>query len=112
MNHETKSLILLFKNMHLGWGYHNVETHGKPFISELGDVLWYVDGHWHKFADRSKPLPSLFSDFQGYNVPESHKKKKVALTVQFCFSMLEELTIYYSNHGSEVLLGLRLRKQW
>ena len=70
------ALIALFKERRLGWGYHNVDSHGKPFISYLGDVLWYLDGHWHKFAGRSKPLPPLFESFQGFNLPETHKKKK------------------------------------
>ena len=69
-------LIAFFKQKGQGWGHHNVESHGKPFINNLGDALWYIDGHWQKFASRSKPMPDLFSAFQNYNVPEEYKKKK------------------------------------
>ena len=33
--------------------------YGKPFISDLCNVLWYVDGHHEVLASRSCPLPSL-----------------------------------------------------
>ena len=69
--------VVFLKEKGLGWSRPMVTSHGKVFITTLCDALWLVDGHWKKFADRAKPLPAMFEKFQGYNVPEAHKKKKL-----------------------------------
>ena len=82
---RNKKLALkndFFKQKGQGWGHHNVESHGKLFVNNLGDALWYIDGHWQKFASRSKPMPDLFSAFQNYNIPEEYKKKKERTTLE------------------------------
>ncbi len=52
------------------------ETHGKQFVTQLQECLWYIDGHHHTFSDRSHPIPSIFGAFSGYNTPELSKHRK------------------------------------
>lgn len=46
------------------------DTHGKQFVTQLHECLWYIDGHHHTFAGCSHPIPSIFKAFSGYNTPE------------------------------------------
>ena len=50
---------------------------GKPFVTQLGDILWQLDGHHEKLAAQQCAVPTMFSEFQGYNTPENYKQKKV-----------------------------------
>ncbi len=52
------------------------DDHGKKFVSQLQESLWYLDGHHQTFADRSHPIPSIFKRFSGYNTPELAKHRK------------------------------------
>ena len=36
------------------------DSHGKKFVQQLQETLWYIDGHHQSFGDRSHPIPSLF----------------------------------------------------
>ena len=103
-------LISFLKKSHLGWGRDIVDTHGKPFVVNLVDALWYADGHWPKFATRSKPLPPLFKATMFLR--RTKRKSGVVLSMQVWCSMLGDWTIFCSNLGLEGPLGCRLEKQW
>ena len=45
-------------------------------MERLADVLWHLDGHYGELVERSCLVPSMFNQFEGYNVPEKHKKRK------------------------------------
>ena len=60
-----------------GWEWTTgADTHGRKFVQQLQETLWYIDGHHHSFADRSHPIPSIFKSFVGYNTPELSKHRK------------------------------------
>ena len=48
---------------------------GVNIISTLTDVLWYIDGHYEKFAERYCGIPAVFHQFTDYNKPETEREK-------------------------------------
>ena len=69
-------IIKLLQAQRLGWNLHNVDSHGKPFVITLADILWYLDGHHKKFSDRSKAIPAPFCTFSGYFDSVAHRRTK------------------------------------
>ena len=49
---------------------------GEQFVQRLTETLWYVDGHHEVFKSRGGEIPSVFSSFTGYNLPEASKHRK------------------------------------
>ncbi len=49
-------LVAFFKTNNYTWETGG-DTHGKAFVSQLQECLWYIDGH---LTDRSHPIPSLY----------------------------------------------------
>lgn len=67
-------LVQLMKDIEVRW--NDANAFGVPFLKNLTEILWYIDGHHHTIAERAPPIPTLFSDFNGYNCPERHKHRK------------------------------------
>jgi len=87
----------------LGWMKENVLSKGKPFVTQLVDILWQLDGHHEKLAAQSCPIPDLFSTYQNYNVPENYKRKRpnlkretVSTMAQTLFNILQQVFKLYS----------------
>ena len=57
-------LIDLLQQKELGWMKENVLSEGKPFVTQLVDILWQLDGHHDKLAAQSCPIPDLFSSIK------------------------------------------------
>ena len=72
------NLISLMKELGIKW--NDPKAYGEPFLKRLCDVLWYIDGHHHTIAEHSPNIPSLLSNFTGYNCPQLHKHRKRTLT--------------------------------
>ena len=68
-------IVSFFKSTSLGLLGEEISS-GKKLISCSRDVLWYIDGHHHVFERVNKPIPTTFSIFVGYNVPELSKHHK------------------------------------
>ena len=68
-------IVSFFKSTSLGLLEEEISS-GKKLISCLRDVFWYIDGHHHVFERVNKPIPTAFSVFVGYNVPELSKHRK------------------------------------
>ena len=68
-------LVLLFEKQDWKWR-DGSDTHAKKSISNLCDVLWYIDGHHETLEARSCAIPTPFSTFTGYNTPEKSKHRK------------------------------------
>ena len=62
-------LVDLFKEEQWKWS-DGGDTHGRNFISNLPDALWYIDGHHSTLEAQSYSIPEPFNRFEGYNVPE------------------------------------------
>ena len=71
--------VVAFEKNGWEWTTHG-DTHGKKFVQQLQETLWYIDGHHQSFADRSHPIPSIFKSFVGYNTPELSKHRKSSHT--------------------------------
>ncbi len=69
------AIITFLSENQLG-GWREPDKYGKPFVADLCNVLWFVDGHHMVFSSRSCAIPSLFSGFNGYNRPELSKHRK------------------------------------
>ena len=69
-------LIELLEQKQLGWSPDCVQTTGRKFVDLMTDVLWYTDVHAKTLESRSLAIPSLFSDFSGFNKPENHGHKQ------------------------------------
>lgn len=67
-------------------------TVGVSFVRCVCDVLWYVDNHHHVFASRGCSIPEVFTHFQGYNVPEMTKHRKLT-AANMTSSELETLAL-------------------
>ena len=59
------------------WFWEEPERYGKPFVMDLCNIPWYIDGHHGVFSSRSCSIPDIFSSSNGYNKPElsQHRKK-------------------------------------
>ena len=71
-------IIRFLRDKKLGWAKENVLSAGKPFVTQLGDILWRLDGHHGKLAAQQCTIPSVLH-FEGYNIPESYKQKRPSL---------------------------------
>ena len=67
--------------------------YGKPLITDLCNVLWYIDGHHEVLASRSCPIPSLFKSFVGFNKPELSKHRKRSISNMSKDKLLEYSTV-------------------
>ena len=83
-------IVKFLANNNVGW-YD--PQYGKPFISDLCNVLWYVDGHHEVLASRSCPIPSLFKSFVGFNKPELSKHRKRSISNMSKDKLLEYSTV-------------------
>lgn len=72
-------IISFLSESQLGW-INDPAQYGKPFVTELCNVLWFVDGHHGVLSSRSCPIPSLFTRFNGYNRPELSKHRKRSIS--------------------------------
>ena len=52
------------------WKADQVDMLWVSFLWCICDVLWYIDGHNHIFASWGCKIPELFTQFDGYNIPE------------------------------------------
>lgn len=59
---------------------HDPEKYGSPFISDLTNLFWYIDGHHDVFSSRSCSIPLLFANFTGYNKQELSKHRKRSIS--------------------------------
>lgn len=71
-------LVSCFSSMGVSW--ENPEQHGKAFITDMCNVLWYLDGHHAVLSSRSCSIPSFFSRFTGFNKPELSKHRKRSIS--------------------------------
>ena len=78
------------KHHGLQWRSDEVESIDVNFVKSLTEVLWYIDGHHDSFSSRGHQIPSYFSEFQGFNVPELSKHRKRA-TCNMSAATLEAL---------------------
>ena len=66
--------------------------------AQLGDIFWQLDGHHSKLAAQQCAVPSCFDEFEGYNCPESYKRKRphlnrdnIARMSQKLFGILQQV---------------------
>jgi hypothetical protein len=71
-------ILKTFLAMGLSW--NDPELYGKPFIQDLCNLLWYIDGHHDVLASRSCQIPVFFSRFVGFNKPELSKHRKRSIS--------------------------------
>ena len=72
------TIVKKLSEKNLGW--MDPLKYGKPFVVDLCNLLWFIDGHHDVFASRSCPIPLFFSTFVGYNRPElsKHRRRSVS----------------------------------
>ena len=83
----------------VGW---NDPKYGKSFISDLCNVLCYVDGHHEILASRSCQSPSLFKSFKGFNKPELSKHRKKSISNMSKEKLLEYSTVITELCGRQL----------
>jgi len=57
-------LIDVLQQKGVSWMKENVLLEGKPFLTQMVDILWRLDGHHGKFAAQSCLVYDVFSIFQ------------------------------------------------
>ena len=55
---------------------NTVHSKGKGFVKSLSDCLWILDGHHATLRKQSCPIPEVFNQFSGFNMPELPKHRK------------------------------------
>ena len=71
------AIITFFEKEELYWNPSEVERGvAGTTVSVLCDVLWYIDGHHCKLAERSCTVPVVFKQFSEYNLPQLSKHRK------------------------------------
>ena len=88
--------ILKFFSKH-GLKWYDPEKYGRPFVGDLCNVLWYIDGHHDVFASRSCHIPPIFTHFVGFNRPELSKHRKRSVSNLSC-DRLDEYCHSLQNH--------------
>ena len=83
--------IELLQEKNLGWTKQNVLSEGRPFVLQLTDILWHLDGHHDKLTGQTCSIPDFFSKFQKYNLPESYKRKRPNLKHELVSQMSQQL---------------------
>ena len=83
--------IELLQEKNLGWTKQNVLSEGRPFVLQLTDILWRLDGHHDKLTGQTCSIPDFFSKFQKYNLPESYKRKRPNLKHELVSQMSQQL---------------------
>lgn len=73
------SFIQFLKEKGLCWFSSEVLA-SLSLVRTVVDILWLIDGHHDVFNSRSYPIPSLFSHFTGFNMPELSKHRKRAIS--------------------------------
>ena len=93
------NLIKLLQEKNMWWTKQNFLSKGRPFVLQLTDILWQLDGHHGKLSTQACPIPEFFSKFQKYNVPESYKRKRpnlkresVSFMSQQLFNVLQQVS--------------------
>ena len=71
-----KDIITVLGGRGLGWTTFNLPSVGEDFVNTLTNTLWYFDGHFTTFEERSCHIPDDFKVFEGYNKPEKSKHRK------------------------------------
>ena len=66
--------IRLMQEMGVRWT--DPQRYGVPFLENLSNALWYIDGHHSTIGEKAPKVPEIFSRFTGYNCPEKHKHRK------------------------------------
>ena len=66
-------LINFFNENDMKWYASDVVADGERLLSNMVDLLWYIDGHHAIFNGKNK---KTFSRFIGYNIPENSKYRK------------------------------------
>lgn len=84
-------IVELLQEKNLGWTKQNVLSEGRPFVLQLADILWQMDGHHEKLAAQTCPIPEFFSKFQKYNVPENYKQRRPNLKRESVSFMSQQL---------------------
>ena len=84
-------VIELLQEKNMGWTRQNVLSEGRPFVLQLTDILWQLDGHHKTFTAQTCPIPEFFLKFQNYNLPESYKRRRPNLKRESVTFMSQQL---------------------
>ncbi len=99
--------LLKFLSGH-GLGWEEPDVYGKSFVTNLCNLLWYVDGHHQVFASRSCDIPLYFSSFSGYNCPERSKHRKRSIS-----NMNRDKLLEYTSVLNELAMSSWLQQpEW
>ena len=86
-------VLLFVQNKSLKWQSSEISSGtAANCVSVLRDALWYIDRMHDTLNERSCKIPEVFSQFIGYNKPESHKHRK-----RPCQSMSREELLSHSR---------------
>ena len=77
-NKLKNSLIDWLSTENVGWSLQEKGFLGVQFVNTLSSVLWHIDGNHATLSQRGCRIPDAFTEFSGYNNPESHKKRKIS----------------------------------
>ena len=73
------SILDFLEERELAFSSNEVDHTGVNLVRTLQECLWYIDGRHAMIEHHSSPIPTTFSRFVGFNVPEKSKHRKRAL---------------------------------
>ena len=73
------SILDFLQEIGLDFSTNEVDNAGVNLVRTLQECLWYIDGRHAIIEHHSSPIPTTFSRFVGFNVPEKSKHRKRVL---------------------------------
>ena len=68
----------------------------KRLVCVLRDIFWHIDRNHYVFEQRAHPIPSVYSIFTNYNIPERSKHRK-RLTSNISSDALQDFALELST---------------
>jgi len=90
-------IIELLQEKNLGWTKQNVLSEGRPFVMQLSDIIWQLDGHHEKFAMQTCPVPEFFQCFKNTICLRATNEEDQILNVNLFPPCLSNSSIFYNK---------------
>ena len=91
------NLIKLLQEKNVGWTKQNFLSKGRPFVLQLTDILWRLDGHHGKLSTQACPIPEFFRSFKNIMCQRATSEKDQILNVNLFLLCLNNFSMCYNK---------------
>ena len=90
-------VIELLQEKNMGWMRQNVLFEGRPFVLQLIDILWQLDGHHEKFTTQLVQFLNFFRSFKTIICQRATNEEDQILNMSLLPSCLSNSSIFYNK---------------